>query len=120
MTGESLKLEKLVGIIGLLLAIAAAFVTIPYIALLLLMAGLIVGLSIAREDHVRVIVSALALATFAHLFDAVPEAGKYLSAIVGNVAILAGGGALMVIGRNLWARFNPALNASPKAATTAG
>lgn len=120
MTGDSLKLEKLVGIIGLVLAIAAAFVEIPYIALLLLLAGLIVGLSIAREDHVRVIVSALALAAFAHLFDAVPEVGKYLSAIVGNVATLAGGGVLMVIGRNLWARFMPVLKASPKPATTTG
>ena len=57
--------EKIVGLIGLAIAIVAAFVAIPYIELVLLVIGLIVGWFIAREDTVRVIVTALALTAFA-------------------------------------------------------
>ena len=42
--------EKIVGLIGLAIAIVAAFVAIPYIELVLLVIGLIVGWFIARED----------------------------------------------------------------------
>ena len=45
--------EKIVGLIGLAIAIVAAFVAIPYIELVLLVIGLIVGWFIAREDTVR-------------------------------------------------------------------
>ena len=59
-----MSIDRILGLIGLLIAIVAAFFAIPYVALALLVIGLIVGYSIAREDHVRVIVSALALTAF--------------------------------------------------------
>jgi hypothetical protein len=105
--GCAVTVEKIVGLIGIAIGIIAAFVTIPYVALALLVAGLIVGLSMARDDHVRVIVSALALTAFAHNFDAVPEVGKYLASIIANGGMLAAGAAMMVVLRNMYARFTP-------------
>ncbi len=102
-----MTVEKIVGLLGLVVAIVGAFVAIPYIALILLIAGLIVGFSIVREDHVRVIVTALALTAFAHNFDAIPQVGTYLSAIVANGALMTAGAALMIMMRNIYARFMP-------------
>jgi hypothetical protein len=99
--------ERIVGLIGIVVAIVAAFVMIPYVALILLVLGLIVGFSIVREDHVRVIVTAMALTAFAHNFDAVPQLGMYLSAIVANGAMLTAAAALMIMLRNIYARFMP-------------
>jgi hypothetical protein len=99
--------ERVVGLIGIVVAIVAAFISIPYVALILLVAGLIVGFSIVREDHVRVIVTALALTAFAHNFDAVPQLGIYLSMMVANGALLTAGAALMIMMRNIYARFMP-------------
>jgi len=109
--------EKIVGLIGIALAIVAAFVAIPHIDLVLLVAGLVVGWSIAREDHVRVIVSAMALMGFAHLFGSVPEVGQYLSAILANAGLLAAGAALMIILRNVYSRFAPSAAPAIKAAS---
>jgi hypothetical protein len=103
----TVTVEKIVGLIGFAVAIVAAFVTIPYVALILLVAGLIVGFSIVRDDHVRVIVTALALTAFAHNFDAIPELGGFLSMIVANVASLTAGAALMIMMRNIYVRFMP-------------
>lgn len=99
---------KIVGLIGVLVAIVGAFVAIPYAAAILLIIGLFVGLSIIPDHHVRVIVSALALTGLAHMFsDALPQVGSYLSTIVSNLGVLAAGGALMIIFRNMYARFKP-------------
>ena len=99
--------QKIVGLIGLAIAIVGAFVAIPYIALVLLILGLIAGWSIAREDTVRVIVTALALTAFAHYFDVVPAVGGYIAAILANFGLLTAGAAIMLILRNLHARFWP-------------
>jgi hypothetical protein len=103
----TVTVERIVGLVGIVIAIVAAFVSIPYVAFILLVAGLIVGFSIVREDHVRVIVTAMALAMFAHNFDAVPQLGIYLSMIVANGALLTAGAALMIMLRNIYARFMP-------------
>lgn len=103
-----MNLTKIAGLLGLLLAIVLAFVEVPYAGLALLVLGLVVGAGIAREDSVRVIVTALALGTvLSHSFDVVPEVGTYLSAIVVGVAALVGGAALALISRNIFARFKP-------------
>ena len=53
---------KLIGWAGIAVAVVGAFVEIPYAALILVLLGLVVGVSIATEDSARVIVTALALA----------------------------------------------------------
>jgi hypothetical protein len=100
-----LSIQKIVLWIGVAIALVGAFVTIPYAAAALVVAGLIVGFTIAAEEHVRVIVSALALTALAATLSAIPAAGTYLSSFVGSLGVLAAGGAIMIILRNIYARL---------------
>ena len=99
--------QKIVGLVAILLAIVGAFVTIPYAAAILLILGLFVGLSIIPDHHVRVMVSALVLAALSPTFDAIPQVGSYLATILSNIGVFVAGGALMIILRNIYARFKP-------------
>jgi len=99
--------EKIVGIIGVAVAIVGAFVAIPQVAVVLLVAGLIVGIFVIRDDHVRVMVTALVLTGLASTFNAVPAAGTYISAILANIGVLVTGVAVTIILRNIYARLKP-------------
>jgi hypothetical protein len=105
--GGFMNFNKIVLWVSLALAVVAAFATIPYAALLLAVLGLVAGFAIPGEEHVRVIVSALALRYLAETFGTVPEAGTYVTAIIGNIATIAAGAALMIIFRNIYARVKP-------------
>jgi hypothetical protein len=98
---------KISGWIGIAIAIIAAFANVPYAALIIAVAGVVVGWSVAGEHHVRVIVSALALRALASTFDTLPAAGSYVTAILGNLATLAAGAALLIILRNMYERMKP-------------
>jgi hypothetical protein len=100
--------QKILGLLALAVSIVGVFVAIPYIGLILLVIGLIIGFSIAGEHHVRVIVSAIALSMFASAFTTVPgEVGTYLAEIVANIGKLAAGAALSIILMNIVNRFKP-------------
>ena len=92
---------KIVGIIGLLIAIAAAFVKIPYAMELMAIAGVIVAFGIGAEDNVRVIASAIAMPVVAGLFNGLPAVGAHVTAILTNVGYVIGGAALLIILRNV-------------------
>jgi len=98
---------KIVGLLGVLLAIVAAFVNVPYAEPLMAVAGLILGISVAGEHHVRVIVSALALHALANAFNGIPGAGPSVTTILGNFGTLAAGAALLIIVRNMYLRLKP-------------
>lgn len=102
-----MKIEKILGLIAIILAIVGAFVTIPYLAAALVIIGLVIGLSIDAPDHVRVIVSAVALTALAGALGGIPSIGVRLTNIVSSLGILAAGGAIMIILRNMYARFKP-------------
>ena len=102
-----MNIYKIVGLIGVLLAVVAAFVTVPYAAPLIAIAGVVVGVSVAGDHHVRVIVSALALHVLASSFDGIPAIGTYITAILGNIGVLAAGAALLIIVRNMYERMKP-------------
>ncbi|HEY1889108.1 MAG TPA: hypothetical protein VGG63_01785 [Steroidobacteraceae bacterium] len=99
-----MNIHKIVGIIGLLLAIVAAFVNIPYAMELMAIAGVIVAINIAAEDNVRVIVSAIAIPVVAGLFNGLPTVGVHVTAILTNIGYVLGGAALLIILRNIWRR----------------
>jgi len=92
---------------GMAIAIIGAFVDIPYAALLLVLLGLVVGFSIATEDSVRVIVTAMALAGLSGVFMNIPEVGGYLTKIFSAGGTFVAGAAMMLISRNVWNRFKP-------------
>lgn len=100
-----MNIYKIVGIIGLLIAIVAAFTKVPYAMVLLAIAGIIVALGIAVEDSVRVIVSAIALPMVADLFNGLPTIGNYVTSILTNIGYLVGGAALLIILRNIYNRL---------------
>ncbi|HVS24941.1 MAG TPA: hypothetical protein VMU03_14530 [Gammaproteobacteria bacterium] len=102
-----MSIQKIVLLVALLLALVAAFVTIPYAAPILAVLGLIAGFSMVREEHVRVIVSACALKYLGDTFGAIPQVGGHVTTIIGNIALLAAGAALMIIFRNIYARVKP-------------
>lgn len=96
---------KIFGLIGVALAVIAAFVTIPYVALALPICGLFVGWATPADSHVRVIVTALALTAFAGAFNSAPAVGPYLTAIIANGGLFVAGAALMIIFRNIYNRL---------------
>jgi hypothetical protein len=98
---------KIVGLVGLLIAIVGAFVTIPYAAAILVIIGLVSGTANAAADHVRVIVSAIALATLSGALTPIPGVGSYLAAIFTNISMITAGAALIIISLNIYRRFKP-------------
>jgi hypothetical protein len=97
---------KIVGWIGLAIAIVGAFVNVPYGATVLVVLGLLGGLWI-NDEHVRVIVSALALSALSGVLNNIPTIGSYLANIVGSFGLLVAGSAIMIVMRNAYARFKP-------------
>ena len=102
-----MKLQKILGLAAMALAIVGAFVAIPNLAAVLVVLGLVVGFSIDGPDHVRVIVSALALTALAGTLASIPAIGGALASIVGNAGVTAAGAAIMIVLRNIYARFKP-------------
>ena len=109
-----MAIDKIVGLIGIAVAILSGFVVIPHLFLILVIAGLIVGFWVDSADHVRLIVTALALMVFAGNFAPAPYVGTYISAILASGGHMAMGAALMAILRNLYDRFQP----TPKSAAS--
>jgi hypothetical protein len=106
-------IDKIVGLIGIAVAILSAFVTIPHVFLILVIAGLIVGFWVASADHVRLILTAVALPLFAGNFaHAAAYAGKFIVTILTSGGNMATGAALMAILLNLYERFRPASKAA--------
>jgi len=98
---------KLIGWAALAISIVGAFIEIPYAALILVLLGLVAGFAMATEDSVRVIVTALALASLSGVFMNIPEVGMYLTKIFSAAGTFAAGAALMMITRNVWNRYKP-------------
>jgi hypothetical protein len=99
--------NKIVNWVAAAIAIVGAFVPIPAEGLLLLLAGLYIGLSLQMDETVRVGVGAVILAHFSGNVDVIPYAGTYLHAILGSVGALMAGAALMRVSLNVWARVKP-------------
>jgi hypothetical protein len=98
------NIYKIAGLIGVVLAVVAAFVTVPYAGAALAVLGVIVGWGMATEDSVRVIVSAVALATLSGTFGGIPVAGPSLTAIIANIGAMVAGAAVLMILRNVYNR----------------
>jgi hypothetical protein len=96
---------KIVYAVGLLLAVVAAFVNVPYAAVVLALCGVVASFAVLPEHHVRVIVTALALHFLGNTFDGIPGAGGPLTAILGNLGTVVAGASLQIIVRNIIMRL---------------
>jgi len=102
-----MSLQKIAGWIAILIAIVGAFTTIPYGTAILVVLGLVGGVTVEGETHVRVIVSALALTALGSVLGTIPGIGSYLATIVAGVASFVSGAALSIIAKNIYIRFKP-------------
>ena len=98
---------KLVGWAAIAIAVLSAFMEVPYAGALLVVLGLVAGVSVAAEDHVRVLVTALVLASLSGALANIPEVGMYLAKIFSAGGTFVAGAALTIISRNVWKRFKP-------------
>ena len=93
---------KIILIVGLVLALVAAFVNVPYVAFALIVLGLALGfLGIGDSDRLLFLVMAIALATVVGSLELVPEIGGLLTTIFTNVSALISAAAIVVIGKIL-------------------
>jgi len=102
-----MNLQKIVGLAAIALAVVGAFAAIPYLPAILVILGLVAGLAIGAPDHVRVIVSAIALNTLSSALTSIPAVGDALANMLSNFGIATAGAALMIILRNIYVRFKP-------------
>ena len=89
---------KIVRIVALVVAIAAAFVAIPEVGLVFALVGIALGiLAVTEERRMMFLVTAVALAQVAGAFGAIPGVGGYISDIMANVSAIVNAAALTVI-----------------------
>ncbi len=90
---------------GLAIAVAAAFVEIPYAAAILIILGFVSGLSYEPENRPAVLLAALVLVGLSGNLDAIPAVGTQLHAIFGNIGLAAVGASILIICRGLFDRI---------------
>jgi len=88
---------NIIRILGLLVAIIAALITIPYAAVVLALLGLIVGFFVKKDERLFFLILAVAMATVAGSLGVFPTIGIYLTGILTNVSALLTAGAVTVI-----------------------
>ena len=92
--------DKIVKIVGVLVAVVAAFVSIPYSGLLVALLGIAGAWFIADEDRSRFLIAAVALNVAHGGLDAIPTVGPMLTTALGglNGLFLAGAATVIVLG----------------------
>lgn len=92
-------------IIGVVLAILAAFVVIPQLALILVILGLVVGfINVTGKETTAFLVATIALLTAGTAGIAiVPAVGGYVDTVLKNVVAFVGPAALVVALKEVYA-----------------
>jgi hypothetical protein len=109
------KLYAVARAAAVLVAVVAAFATIPYAAVILLVLGAIAGIGNSPEDNMRVFLIAIVLAVGSKSLEAIPEAGAYLSAIFSGIGTATFGASVAGIAIGLYRRTIGELTAKPAA-----
>ena len=91
--------NNIVRILGLLAAVIAALISggFPYDATVIALLGLVGGYYVAAGDRTAFLVLAVALAAVHGAIDGIPQAGMYVTSILGNVSNLISASAVTVI-----------------------
>ncbi len=89
---------KIIRIAALAVAVIAAFVAIPYAALIMMVLGLAIGfMGVPEERRLIYMVTTVTLASVAGSLGSIPMAGDYLTAILTNLSGILNAGAVAVI-----------------------
>ena len=97
-----MDIGKIVRIVGVLVAIVTGVATIPYAALIIAVAGLVLGYFTATEDRLQYLVGTIALVTVAGALSSIPTVGMYLTGILTNLGAVMSAGAITVIAVNIY------------------
>src|SRR5437868_18275 len=110
------KITGLARALGILLAIIAGFVTIPGVnlALVLVVLGLIAGITMTEERFIPVALYVLALPIIGAALGNVPTIGAQLGAVATGLALLAAGALASAIALRLYALVKDDLMALAK------
>lgn len=100
--------DKIVLVIGLILAIIAAFVANAYLTMAVVIVGIIVGiLCVMDSERLLFLVLAITLAAVAGAIDVIPVVGPYITAILTSTSVLISAAAATVIVRILVEKVTP-------------
>jgi len=99
--------EKIVKLVGVLVAIVAAFVAIPYSAAIVALLGIAGGWFTAEEDRQRLLIAALALIAVSGALGDIPAVGGYISTALGGISGLLNAAAATAIVLGIIDRVKP-------------
>jgi len=91
------KLYAVTRALTLVLAIAGAFVVVPYATLLLVVLGIVAGVGISSENATGVMITALVLSGGSKVVEAIPQVGVGLGGVLGSIGTAYMAAALTVI-----------------------
>lgn len=100
-------MEKVTGIAGtlaIILAVVAGFVAIPGLdtGLLLLILGIVGGVTAAQDTAVRMFLAVLVLPVVGTALGGIPAVGEQLGAVFGNLATAAAGISASLVARRVY------------------
>jgi hypothetical protein len=98
--GYEMGVDKIVKLVGVLVAIVAAFVSIPYSAAIVALLGIAGAWFIAEDDRSRFLIAAVALSVAHGGLGGIPAVGGYISTALGglNGLFLAAAATVIVLG----------------------
>ena len=99
------KIGQWVFLIGILVAIIGGFIAIPYLAIILIIGGLVVGLlNITAEEVHEFLTTAIALLLVGTAgLGVVALVGAFIESVLKNIVILVAPAALVVALKSIWA-----------------
>jgi hypothetical protein len=99
--------DKIVKLVGVIVAVVAAFVAIPYSGAVVALLGIAGGWYTAAEDRQRLLIAAIALIAVAGGLDAIPAVGGYITTALGGLSGLFNAAAATAIVLGTIERIKP-------------
>ena len=99
--------DKIVKLVGVLVAVVGAFVALPYGAALVAVLGIAGGWFTAEEDRQRLLIAALALIAVHGALGAIPAVGEYITMALGGLSGLFNAAAATCIVLGVVERLKP-------------
>jgi hypothetical protein len=90
--------------LAVLLAIVGAFVTVPYLAIALLLLGFISAITNTPENNTRIFLITIVLLLGAKTLAVIPTAGESLATVFGNLGIALFGACVMAVVLGVYTR----------------
>ncbi len=89
--------DKIIKLVGVLVAVVGAFVAIPYGGAAVAVLGIVGGWFIAAEDRSRFLIATVALSVVHGGLNAIPAVGPMIGTALGGLMALFAAGAATVI-----------------------